>query len=176
MRIEGKDPQKEAVYDWEGEYRDWNRKTLSLSDVRAFVHTACAYYGVPPLPVRHHTGRAYAFSSDGGDSGKPYISVPDWCMNPAVALHEAAHYITDTLFGNELQAHGPTWLGVYLWLLERAAVAPRSALRASMRKYKLKAKKMPPWRANPGSKIVRALLRDDSSGPRFPLHLYGPTS
>jgi hypothetical protein len=169
VRTEGKDPQRDAVYDWEGEFRDWNRKTLSLSDVRAFVRTACAYYGVKPPSVHHHTGRAYAFTQ-----GRK-LSFPDWCMNPAVALHEAAHYIADQLFGNELQDHGETWLGIYLWLLEKAAVAPRKALTASMRLYKLKAKRMPPERARLASGKEPFLPAAVAEALRFPAHLYGPT-
>lgn len=65
------------------------------------------------------------------------ISLPPWCMNEAIALHEAAHYITDRTYPRAAD-HGPTWLGVYLWLLEKAAVAPREALRATMRKHGLK--------------------------------------
>lgn len=129
-----KDPQREAVYEWEGEFADWNRQTLTLPAVRAYVRTACAKFGLPAPAVRSHKGKAMAYCMDDGS----HMSFPDWCKNPAVALHEAAHYIADMLLGKRIQPHGPSWLGVYMWLLEEANVAPGEALRRSARKRGLR--------------------------------------
>lgn len=58
--------------------------------------------------------------------------------NVATAMHEAAHHIAWHLHGERIQDHGRTFLGIYLDLLVRAKVAPRVALEASARSYKLK--------------------------------------
>lgn len=62
--------------------------------------------------------------------------------NTATALHEAAHLIVSDLFGGNVQDHGPTFLGVYMWLLETAGVAPRTALHATAREHGLKWRKI----------------------------------
>lgn len=165
-----KDTQQEAVYDWEGEFLDWNRQTLTLSSVRSYVRTACAHYGLRAPAVKHHSGNALAFYVDDGSM----MSFPDWCMNPAVSLHEAAHHIVTQHFGKSVQDHGPTWLGVYMWLLETAGIAPRSALQTTARRRKLRWRAMPPEkmpkRARLEVKTVRALLRGGGRAPRFPRH------
>lgn len=134
------DPQKEAVYEWEGGFADWNRQTLTLSAVRAHVRTACAHYGLPPPAVRAHPGDTWAYSMG------HVVSFPGWCKNMAVALHEAAHYICGKHCPNARHDHGPSWLGIYLWLLEEARVAPRAALCASARRHGLRWRRLPPER------------------------------
>jgi len=64
--------------------------------------------------------------------------------NPAVALHEAAHYICDRVHGPHLQDHGPSWLGIYCYLLVAFRVAPAQALLAELRSRKLRARKVCP--------------------------------
>lgn len=62
--------------------------------------------------------------------------------NVATALHEAAHLIVNDLFSGAAQDHGPTFLGVYMWLLETAGVAPKIALHATARAHGLKWRKI----------------------------------
>ena len=62
--------------------------------------------------------------------------------NVATALHEAAHIIVFDKFGDKPQDHGPTFMGVYLWLLTTAGVAPRIALEATARANGLKWRKI----------------------------------
>lgn len=62
--------------------------------------------------------------------------------NAATALHEAAHLIAHDLYGDRGQDHGPTFLGVYMWLLETAGVAPRIALHATARAHGLRWRKV----------------------------------
>lgn len=64
--------------------------------------------------------------------------------NMAVAMHEAAHHIVFKLCGWRVKDHGPTFLGVYLWLLEKSGVAPKAALHASARVFKLRWRDAPP--------------------------------
>jgi hypothetical protein len=132
------DPQKEAVYAWEDEWRAWNLDTLTLAECRITVRAACRRYGLPPPPVSQHKGvseydcltnritlqsRNYR-----GRGGK----------NPAQVLHEVAHYVVFRRHGWRPADHGPTFVGVYLDLLEAAEIAPRSALHASARAFGIK--------------------------------------
>lgn len=133
------DPQGLAVYTWEEGFADWNRQTLSIRQVRDYIVVACRTYGLDSPPVKLHAGRALAYSwSDG--SG---ISFPRWLCNPAIALHEASHFIADKLFP-QAQTHGRLWLGVYMGLLVKARVAPYAALRASAREYGLRWRQITP--------------------------------
>jgi hypothetical protein len=76
------------------------------------------------------------------DPGTHAVHLRPRHRNPATALHEAAHSIHDCLFGHYshpgLQAHGPLWLGIYLTLLIKAKIAPKSALLASAKEKGLK--------------------------------------
>lgn len=109
----------------EKSFFDWNRETLTLPLVRVFVHAACRDYGLKPPAVRQHNtqGATYSRFPD-------HISFQPRHKNPAIALHEVAHYICDSIFGDEPEDHGPEWLGIYLWLLEKFKVVPRIALHA----------------------------------------------
>jgi hypothetical protein len=51
--------------------------------------------------------------------------------NRAVTLHEAAHSITDEIFGHQVEWHGREFMGVYMRLLIKAKVAPAIALTTS---------------------------------------------
>lgn len=135
-----KDPQKPRVYAWEGGFSDWVRSTMTLAEARAVVRWACDKYGLRCPVVRQHVGKQESFSQiDGAEFGKPLISFQKASQrNAAVALHEAAHYIHDVIFGDKGPHHSAEWLGIYLWLLEGYRVAPRSALHASARAARLR--------------------------------------
>lgn len=64
--------------------------------------------------------------------------------NVSQVLHETAHWIVFKLFGDKPQDHGPTFLGVYMWLLEALRAAPRIALHASARAHGLKWRELGP--------------------------------
>lgn len=135
-----KDPQKKRVYAWEGCFCDWVRSTLTLRGARAAVRWASDKYGLPCPVIVQHEGKAESFSQadSGYVGGPPLISFQRGQKNPAVALHEAAHYIHDAIFGDKGPHHSAEWLGIYLWLLEGYRVAPRSALHASARAARLR--------------------------------------
>lgn len=137
-----RDSQKRRVYAWEGEWGDWNRRTCNLKEARGAIHWACEKYGVKPPRVTQHDGNAYSFSQ--GD----VISFRRDQVNPAIALHEAAHFISGRIFsGGDMQDHGPEFVSIYLWLLEGYRVAPRSALHASARAKKIRW--VPTWTMSP---------------------------
>jgi hypothetical protein len=144
-----KDPQVKRVYAWEGQHADWMRSTLSLRGTRAVVKWACDKYGLPcPIIRQHyHTDDSYS-QADGAPGGRPLISFRAADQkNPAVALHEAAHYIHDAIFGDKGVHHSTEWLGVYLWLLEGYRIAPRTALHASAKAAGLRW--VPTWIMSP---------------------------
>lgn len=130
-----RDPQKQRVYSWEHSFSDWNRSGYSLKECRAAIRWACKLYGLKTPPVKSHRTKHFSFSV-GGD--EPYISLGADQRNVSVALHEAAHYICDRIFGDKLPDHSPEWMGIFLWLLEGYRVAPRTALHASARAKKIK--------------------------------------
>lgn len=161
------DPQQSAVYAWERTYADWNRETLTLPGVRGFVQAACHEFGIEPPSVKTHKGKQYAYSW--GDK----TSFNAEGKNPPTALHEAAHYITDTLLGTAIEPHGPEWLGVFMWLLLEAKVAPRPALEASARSHGLKWLKLDPAKV---SKRASARLRAAAKALGPGDHERSPTS
>lgn len=139
-RARGEDPQCEALYQWESEYREWNINTLTLAECRLAIRTACARYGLPPPKVIQHRKRALSWQMGDTICLQNGRRLAHGGMNLATALHEAAHYICDRQF-SRTQAHGRTFLGILMWLLETAKVAPAKALHASARAHRLR------WRA-----------------------------
>jgi len=102
----------------------------SVAGPRKWVRWACARYRIPP-PVT--TGCRLNKGTSFYDPETHRILLRPRHWNTAIALHEAAHAITDYLLGHDLPAHGPQWLAVYMDLLSAAGVAPRAALEASAR-------------------------------------------
>ena len=130
-----RDAQRKRVYAWEHEFSDWNRSGYSLKECRAVVKWACDKYGLPTPRVTQHDNKSFSYCIVGE---KPVISFGIDQKNAAVALHEAAHYICDRIFGAGLEDHCPQWMGIYLWLLEGYRIAPRTALHASAKARKIR--------------------------------------
>jgi hypothetical protein len=134
-----KDPQQQAVYRWEGEWKDWNRSNATLPELRQVIAWACKRYGIDKVPtvVQHHNGD-YAWSVT-PEEGRPAISMQHKGQkNVPTALHEAAHVICSLVFGNDIPDHGTEWLGIYMALLQDARVAPAKALHATALAHGLK--------------------------------------
>lgn len=137
-----KDQQRLAVYAWESAWATWNKNGTKRHNLRRWIRRAERKYRIPPTRIRflerqHLSWRQVQIRST-YEPDEHRITL-DWVgQNSAVALHEAAHAITDTLFGWDLEAHSRLWLGIYLWLLEDAKIAPRSALHASAKEFGLK--------------------------------------
>ena len=134
------DPHREAVYSWEDSWPGWGRNHLSLKECETLVHAACDAHKVPRPSVSQHQKRSFSWSIP----SKNLISIQGGehrgrgGRNVATVLHEAAHHIAWHLYGERIQDHGPTFLGVYLELLIRARVAPKIALESTARSFKLK--------------------------------------
>jgi hypothetical protein len=129
------DPQKQAVYAWEGAWKDWNETNQTIPELRRIIRKACRMYRVKPPTVTAHTHKEWTTYFP--DAAR--ISFERSQRNTAIALHEAAHHILFTICKQEadeesdgnFEDHGPEFLGVYLCLLAHFGVAPRTALVAS---------------------------------------------
>lgn len=140
MTQEKTDPQCQSLYQWEDDWLLWNRNTHSLPVLRKIIRVVCKLYKVTAPAVSGHKNKQYSYYLPGRHSislqgGKKHRYGG---RNPATALHEAAHHIAGQLHGKTIQDHGPTFLRIYLDLLERARVAPRIALEATARSHSLK--------------------------------------
>jgi hypothetical protein len=134
------DPHRLKVYAWEDSWPGWSRNHIGINACRKLIHTACDDYKVsrPAVKVHHVRSLSFSYPTEG------YISLQGWAhedrggLNVATAFHEAAHHIAYALYGERVQDHGRTWLGIYLRLLVRGRVAPEVALKASLRSFGLK--------------------------------------
>lgn len=133
------DPQQKRVYEWEDLFSSFGKRSETRAEIVKLICGACRYYGIDPPSVRFVskekspslTTTTYYDSSDHS------ISMGYRSCNAAIAMHESSHAIVSELYEN-VEDHGPEFLGVYLSLLEWAKVAPRSALHASAQAMKLR--------------------------------------
>lgn len=134
------DPHQQALYSWEDSWPGWSRNHITFKACRGLVFLACDAYNVKRPTVLVHPQRTFSWSMptrnrmsiQGGEHRGP------GGLNVATAMHEAAHHIAWNLYGDRVQDHGRTFLGIYLDLLVRAKVAPRLALEATARAQGLK--------------------------------------
>lgn len=129
------DPQRTKAYAWESLFKTFYTHTTNRRELRQLIRRAERRYRVPPTQIRFlnrkHRARHEAKIQSAYDPEDHSIVLGWKDHNHAIALHEAAHAITDYLLGTHLQPHGKHWLGIYFWLLDWAGVVPHSALRAS---------------------------------------------
>ena|ERR1700675_2701892 len=134
------DPHKNTVYVWEDSWPGWNKNHITFRECRKLVFLACDAYKVKRPTVAVHPQRTFSWSMptrnlmsiQGGEHRGP------GGLNVATAMHEASHHIAWNLYGDRIQDHGRTFLGIYLDLLIRAKVAPRLALESTARAHGLK--------------------------------------
>lgn len=139
------DPWRDRLYAFEGDWPGFNTGSLTLDECRKIHAAACEAYNVAPIPLRQHEGRAMSYQYVNPKiPGSEFIDLRLDHKNVAVVLHETAHYICGRLYDWWIQDHGPTFQGVYFWLLARAELAPVEALRASARKHGLRWREIPP--------------------------------
>lgn len=122
------DPQAETLYGWEDQWLEWNRKQIALSDCRALVVRACDLYEIDPPTLLSYSGK-YSYYH----SGEHRIYLLEEHQNIARTLHETAHAIVVARAARS-QDHGPTFAGVYLYLLINIEMCPAAAIYASARK------------------------------------------
>lgn len=134
------DPWGPRLYSFEDDWDSWGKATLTLAECRAVANAACSAFNLKPVSVRQHESRAMSFCHiDDSDPPEFFISMRLDHKNVPMVLHEVSHYITDRMYGlKKTQDHGPTFQGIYFWLLARAGVAPREALAASAQRRGLR--------------------------------------
>jgi len=120
------DPQQKAVYNWQWEWMHWNSKELSKKDVYRWVKWAYKKkFHFKFMPEIVHL-------ADGGSSSyhpeKNQLKFIHSHRNIAVVLHETAHLIISRLFGHTVEDHGPEFMGIWIYLLEKAKLAPRGTI------------------------------------------------
>lgn len=109
------DPQLTKLYRWEV-VNGWDDNTIAFDKASSIIISACKLYNVEPPTVLLHTTRALPWSCPTWN----IISLQrDRYLNVPISLHEAAHHIVYKLHGAKPQDHGPTFLGIYLDLLNR---------------------------------------------------------
>lgn len=128
------DPQRRLVYKWEDGFRSFYERTTTREMLRPLIRRAAKLYGIQPPTVVFLTRRAckgIKIQSD-YDPSTHTITLGWKDCNHAIAMHEVAHAIVEQVFdGRDVQDHGPAFLGIYLYLLVWAKVAPRVALESS---------------------------------------------
>lgn len=160
------DPQKDDLYAWEEhDHHGWMLNTHTLPYLKGLVRQACERYGVEPPDVRCHMKCSISYSIPGdmvislqGIGTKPGRGG----LNPATALHEAAHHVVYWMWGERVQDHGPTFLGLYIELLETFGVLhDKAAARARGLKWRRVRKGQPRPVGGAGGRR----LRHRSHGP-----------
>jgi hypothetical protein len=157
------DPQKTKLYAWEDSFWGWNFNLVKLSKCREVIRFAAHLYGIKPPSVRSHhkvsmswsipQSREISLQSKGSNAVKGGLNYP-------TALHEVTHQIIWDYYGASVQDHGPEFVGVYIWLLAQAGIAPYEALTASLRQagieFKLQDPKVMPSKTAPARLVVGA--------------------
>lgn len=136
----GDDDQKDDVYQFEEDFPGWSRNQLTLAECRTLIRSACEHYKIHHPRVRQHKRRSLSWCMPVSGIISLQATGPDnrGGKNAATALHEAAHHIAYHTYGERIEDHGPTFVGIFLDLLVKANVAPRAALEAQLRYRKVK--------------------------------------
>lgn len=127
-RSPASDHQRELVYKWENGFQGASEAVkLPVYDLRYIIKRSCTLYKIPAPTVRfmHVPGRVEWAARANGDAIQ-FNSTSILSRNRQTAIHEVAHHIAFNYehFHNH---HGPVWMGVYLWLLDRWQVIPLDA-------------------------------------------------
>lgn len=109
------DRQVNLLYRWES-WNGWDKNTIGFNKAKSVIISACRAYKVKLPEIKIHNTRLLPWSCPENNlismqRGK-YLNIP-------VCLHEASHHIVYNLYGARPQDHGPTFLGIYLDLLNR---------------------------------------------------------
>lgn len=135
------DPQREQVYRWERKfYGTIFQHEIKPRALHKLVRDMAACYGIKKptiLKSRLGTKGMLMAQADGADSIELNESVLAYTGH--LIAHEMAHVVCHA-HGVEGPQHGPTFMGVYLWLLDKFNIVPACASLPSARKAGLKFK------------------------------------
>lgn len=141
MRIPKRDPQQFKVYRWEKDLFDWAGERATDAELHTVMGRCCRAYRVPVPDIALVTKN----KRDGVKLDSYYmpdshsITIRPRHRDKCTAIHEAAHAIADHIFGTENgEWHGPIWFGIYINLLERHRILPRTVLLDHARSFDLK--------------------------------------
>jgi hypothetical protein len=138
------DPLCSKVYAWEEGCSLAGSSICTMSLARVLVRRACRYYKVR-IPTVLPAGAKCRTSFYLPQHQRIYI-IPDH-RNPVVVLHEAAHHITDVLFGHESTPdHSKEWFSIFMWLLLKLEIFKQPFLAGSLRPYGLRLRPLGPER------------------------------
>jgi hypothetical protein len=134
------DPQQKRAYSWEAGFTTWAPVGGNESQLRYIIDQACQLYKVPTPEIKFVTKNARAGKrlTSEYNPNNHVIKLRPRHHEVGTALHEAAHAITDYIMGPWTEPHGKEWLGIFIHLLNKFKIAPRSGLEAHARAKGLK--------------------------------------
>jgi hypothetical protein len=123
-----KDTQRNSVYKWEDGWKPWRHDGLTLRQCQKWADWACNKYRVSRVVVKKNKGKKWSAYNAG------YVFLGKTHRNFGTMMHEVAHHIVEKrlLKGRKMiEAHGPEWLGIFLWLVVESKWAPATAVYGS---------------------------------------------
>jgi hypothetical protein len=122
-----KDPQREEVYRWERNFRtQFLCHEMPLKAARQLIRDVCKEYKIkPPKLLRSRLGPK-AYTGAAWEAEVIEVNSSQAEFTAILLAHEVAHVICSAE-GYEEPDHGPVWLGLYLYLLDRYRIVPLCA-------------------------------------------------
>jgi hypothetical protein len=136
------DPQRNEVYRWEKNFSQiLYGHSMTSRSAHALARAMARYYGVEkPRLESVKLGKAgNTAAADGQEAIEINTDLAQW-TGPVIA-HEMAHIICHAYAVLE-PPHGPTWLAVYLHLMDKFDIMPADGLCASAKNAGLKFTKL----------------------------------
>ena len=119
-----RDQQRSKVYAWERKHLQGSTDVrLELREIQQLINRVARHYKTKAPRVTDGRGRRVACWSPWQFA----IKLPRWARTRVVALHEAAHWIEDVLYGDRA-AHGREFVSIFMYLLVKYHGADRSEL------------------------------------------------
>ena len=121
------DPQQHEVYRWERKYAQlFFSHAMPYKKAHGLAAAMANAYGIPKprLSWRRARKESYVAIAEGDEVIEVNTTKADFTS--ILVAHEMAHVIAHA-YGVLEPAHGPTWLGIYLWLLDRFLIIPKCA-------------------------------------------------
>lgn len=136
------DPQREEVYRWERNFSNlFYEHKMRRRALHALSRAMAKAYGIPkPRMLRLKLGKT-GYTGAAWEDHTVEVNTDRAEFTSMLVAHEMAHVICYAYAVMEPD-HGPTWLGVYLWLLDKFNIIPADASVPSARKAGLKFRKL----------------------------------
>lgn len=152
------DPQCDSLHDAEREFYPKRKGRydyagrLTRKEARQLVAEVRRLYGLPQVFLRfvdqpYSRASAWALHSYGADNEVRSSTITVSGVNPVTAhlmLHEVGHVVTDYVFGPDMEAHGPEFVGILSWLFNYFQIIPSDAFGLVLRRHGVK-RRSPHW-------------------------------